>query len=170
MCHITAYLMVRYVVKMREVEVWADCINWSAFCKDCVASSCIRTVAPFVASFQRSSTTTVKGKVKHMYVCEGVARRRSVGCLSRYSAVTSSDDVTDWGRTIQNNCNAAAVFVGRVGHGVPGVGVIRMETSNKDKCKCEERENLLLTQGWKWWNGPFPSEFVQKLFQFDVSA
>jgi hypothetical protein len=26
------------------------------------------------------------------------------------------------------------VFVGRVGHGVPGVGVIRMETSNKDNC------------------------------------
>jgi hypothetical protein len=41
------------------------------------------------------------------------------------------------------------VFVGRVGHGVPGVGVIWMESSNKDKCKFEERENLLLTKGWK---------------------
>jgi hypothetical protein len=41
------------------------------------------------------------------------------------------------------------VFVGRVGHGVPGVGVVKMEASNKDKFKCEERENLLLTQGWK---------------------
>jgi len=111
--HLVYFVWLRNVpcnsVPLERSWVWADCINWSSFCKNCVASCCIRTVAPFVASFQRSSTATVKGKVKHMYVCEGVARRRSVGCLSRYSAVTSSDDVTDWGRTIQNNCNAAAV-------------------------------------------------------------
>lgn len=68
-----------------------------------------------------SSNTTAKGKVTSC-AWEGVAGRRSIGCQSRYSAVTSSGDVTDWGRAIQNNCNAAAVLAGRVRHCVPAVG------------------------------------------------
>lgn len=68
-----------------------------------------------------SGNTTAKGKVTAC-AWEGVAGRRSIGCLSRYSAVTSSEDVPDWGRAIQNNCNAAALFAGRVRHCVPGVG------------------------------------------------
>lgn len=58
-----------------------------------MACSCNRTVAPFVASFQHLPPPRSRVRSHHMYVCEGVARRRSVGCLSRYSAVTSCDDV-----------------------------------------------------------------------------